>query len=121
MPIDSTLRAELAAIRTIDMTTFGRTSGLPRRVEIWWFHTEDRFIVTGTPGPRHWLANLRADPRLIVHANGATFEAQAVEITDQAFRERFFRTADPEISWYSTQAELDVLVTQAPMIEVLFP
>jgi hypothetical protein len=27
---------------------------------------------------------------------------------------------DPEVSWYRTQAELDRLVADAPMIEVLF-
>ena len=42
----------LASHRTIDLTTFGRRSGLPRRIEIWWFQVDDRFVITGTPGRR---------------------------------------------------------------------
>ncbi|MEX2322330.1 MAG: nitroreductase/quinone reductase family protein [Acidimicrobiia bacterium] len=60
----------LAALRTIDLTTYGRRSGLPRRIEIWWFHVDGRFIVTGTPGKRDWLANVTARPEVIIHAGG---------------------------------------------------
>ena len=55
------------AERTIDMTTTGRHSGLPRRIEMWLQHVDGRWYVTGLPGRRDWYANLRADPRLVVH------------------------------------------------------
>jgi hypothetical protein len=68
--VDGDREAALAAVRTIEITTTGRRSGRPARVEIWWFHFENRFIITGTPGRRDWLANLEADPRIVVHALG---------------------------------------------------
>ena len=98
----------LAAQRTIDLTTYGRSSGLARRIEIWWFHVDGRFIVTGTPGKRDWLANVIARPEVIIHASGMDIPTTARPITD------------PEVSWYRTRAELDRLVADAPMIEVLF-
>ena len=68
---------KLAAHQTIHITTTGRRSGLPRRVEIWWFRVDGRFIITGTPGRRDWVANLRADPRLTLHVAGRDLEATA--------------------------------------------
>lgn len=106
----------LSQIRTIDLTTFGRRSGLARRIEIWWFYFEERFVVTGTPGRRDWLANVIADPRVVVHALGMEFDGVASLIDDEGFRRRFFTRA--ETSWYSSQAQLDRLVATAPMIEV---
>jgi deazaflavin-dependent oxidoreductase (nitroreductase family) len=106
----------LAAVRTIDLTTFGRRSGLPRRIEIWWFHVDGRFVITGTPGRRDWLANVIANPKVVVHVDGHDLEGRASVIEDPGFRRRVF--SQPETRWYSSQAELDRLVAEAPMIEI---
>ena len=110
--------AELARHRTIDLTTTGRRSGRPSRIEIWWFHVDGRFVITGTPGPRDWFANVLADPRVTVHVPGHDVGATAVPITDEA--ERRAVMTHPETSWYASQAELDRLVAAAPMVEILF-
>ena len=68
---------ELARSATIDITTHGRTSGCPHRIEIWWFRVQGRFVITGTPGRRDWLDNLRADPRLMIHVNGIDIKVTA--------------------------------------------
>lgn len=116
--MDEATRDRLAGHRTVDMTTFGRKSGEPRTVEIWWFRFEDRFIVTGTPGRRDWLANVRADARVVIEVDGMRVEATASEVSDTEFRSRFFTSTDPR--WYRTQAGLDKLVDEAPMIVVEF-
>ena len=116
--MDELIRNRLERVRTIDVTTFGRRSGRPARIEIWWFSVDDRFIITGTPGPRDWYADVLADPRVIVHAVGGDHPARAVVIGDPEFRRHVFTR--PEISWYATQAELDDLIERAPMIEVVF-
>ena len=105
-----------ASVLTIDITTFGRKTGLPRRIEIWWFRVEGRFIITGTPGRRDWIANVMHDPRLIVHVDGQDIESEATPILDWEFRRKVF--TQPETSWYTTHEELDRLVRTAPMIEV---
>lgn len=109
---------QLAAHRTIDLTTVGRRSGAKRRIEIWWFRVGDRFIITGTPGPRGWLANVLEDPSITVHVGGEDIPARAIVITDQALRRQVF--THTSTSWYSSQAELDRLVAESPMIEVVF-
>jgi deazaflavin-dependent oxidoreductase (nitroreductase family) len=90
----STDPALAAAIRrvlrhghTIDITTAGRRSGEPRRIEIV-FHTFDgRLYISGMPSPRTraWLHNLRANPRFTFHLKQllkADLPATAREITD---------------------------------------
>jgi hypothetical protein len=42
-------------------------------------------------------------------------------VTDPAFRRRFFTHPGAEVAWYLTQAPLDELVDDAPMIEALLP
>ena len=118
MPSNQDLLAQLAVTRTIDLTTYGRRSKEARRIEIWWFHFEDRFVITGTPGRRDWLANVRANPSIIIHALGWDLTARAVEIGNADFRRRLF--SGSETRWYRTQTELDRLVMHAPMIEVIF-
>ncbi len=41
-------------------------------------------------------------------------------VQDGAFRARFFNQSNPEVHWYTSQAELAELVGAAPMIEVVF-
>jgi deazaflavin-dependent oxidoreductase (nitroreductase family) len=106
----------LASHRTIELSTTGRRTGKPRRIEIWWFRVDGRFIVTGTPGRRDWLANVIADPGVIVHVDGLDITARAVIVDDETFRRRFFTR--PATSWYADQAGLNRLVDTAPMVEV---
>ena len=66
MPLEPATLAMLRSTMTIDFTTIGRNSGQPRTIEIWWFHVDGRFIITGTPGTRDWLANIRANPAVVI-------------------------------------------------------
>ena len=109
---------QFALSTTVDITTTGRTSGLARRIEIWWFRVEGRFIITGTPGRRDWLANLRKNPQLIIHVNGLDIDAVASEMDDPEVRRDVF--TQQQTSWYTTQDQLDRLVAEAPMIELHF-
>lgn len=106
----------LARHRTVDLSTIGRRRGGWRRIEIWWFLFDEQLIITGTPGPRDWLANLRADPRLIIHTPEGDFPGSATEVVDPEFRRRFFENRQSR--WYSSQGGLEALVENAPMVEV---
>ncbi len=108
----------LASHRTIDITTTGRESAAPHRIEIWWFRVEGRFVITGTPGPRDWMANVLVNPQVIIHVGGDDLAATVVPVSDPEFRRRVF--TNPETSWYTSQAELERLVATAPMVEVIF-
>jgi deazaflavin-dependent oxidoreductase (nitroreductase family) len=108
--------AELAAIQTIDLTTWGRRSGRPVRIEIWWFHVGGRFIITGTPGPRDWYANVLANPSVIVHVPDGDLRGTARPVLDRRLRQQIF--LDEQTSWYRSQSPLDELVRSSPMVDV---
>jgi deazaflavin-dependent oxidoreductase (nitroreductase family) len=88
---DETAKA-LASDRVIDITTTGRKSGEPRRIEIWFHRLDGKYYITGTPGrPRDWYANLVAHPQFTFHLKEsatADLAATARPVTDPAEREK---------------------------------
>jgi deazaflavin-dependent oxidoreductase (nitroreductase family) len=115
------VRRELADDPTIDITTTGRRSGKSRRVEIWMLDVDGRFFITGTPGPRDWLANLLADPSLVVHLKRRAhldLDGRATVVTDPVTRQQVLEHLAAR--WYRGQSTLDDLVAAAPMVEVMF-
>ncbi len=116
--MDQTIRDALTRGGIIDITTVGRRSGEPRRIEIAFHAMDGRIYISGTPRPakRSWLANLEADPRLTFHLKGnvsADLPATARVITDEAERRRVL----PPIArlWKN---DLDLMVRESPLIEV---
>ena len=115
------VRAELEDDPTVDITTTGRQSGLPRRIEIWMLDVDGRFFITGTPGRRDWLANLHAEPSLTVHLKRhghVDLEAHATPVRDATTRRAVLDHLSAR--WYRRQAPIDLLVDTSPMVEVVF-
>ncbi len=57
----------------IDITTTGRRSGRPRRLEIVFHNMDGRIVISGMPWPgrtRAWIHNLEADPHITLHLKG---------------------------------------------------
>ena len=82
---------------------------------------DGRFFITGTPGPRDWLANLLADPRIVVHLKRRAHldvDGSAEAVTDPVLRRQVLEHLTAR--WYSSQSPLYELVATAPMVEVTF-
>jgi deazaflavin-dependent oxidoreductase (nitroreductase family) len=108
---------------TCDLSTVGRRSGRTRRVEIWYVVVDGRVVLTGTPGPRHWLANLRERPRGVLHLREPTSDVPvtAAEVTDRSARRRIAEQAWRLQRWYAQQPySIDDWVSGSPMV-VLIP
>jgi hypothetical protein len=121
--VDDGIKAALASDGTIDITTIGARSGLPRTTEIWFLHLEGRTFITGTPGPRAWYANLLAHERFTFHLKEsveADLEALAVPVLDDLTRRWVFSQPHAWNDWYRGEAAFDDLVADAPMVEVFF-
>jgi hypothetical protein len=79
--------------RTVDITTVGARTGLPRRLETWFYRVDDQLYLSGLPGPRSWPVNLRSHPRITLHLKHGVqvdLPAVATEITDESERRRVF-------------------------------
>jgi deazaflavin-dependent oxidoreductase (nitroreductase family) len=109
---------------TCDITTIGRKSGQPRRIEIWYFVVDQKVYITGTPGSRDWLANLQVQPQMIFHVKQgaqADLPAQAMIISDPKERERIMGAIRAQNSWFRAQNhDLAAWVVGSPLIEVVF-
>jgi len=106
---------------TIDITTTGRKSGKPRRLEIVFHNIDGRIYISGIPRPdkRDWLLNLEANPRFTFHLKGRTrgdLPATARVIDDEAERRRVL----PHVARAWRRNDLDAMVRHSPLIEVTF-
>lgn len=103
----------------MDITTIGRRSGRPRRIELVYHNVDGRILISGRPGfPRSWIANLRANPRFTFHLKRsirADLPATARVITDRDERERLL--APIAEAW---RMSLPVMVAGSPLVEVSF-
>jgi deazaflavin-dependent oxidoreductase (nitroreductase family) len=87
--LDPAVERAIENDRTIDITTVGRNSGEPRRIEIWRYRYDGRTFLSGSPGTRDWYANLLANPEFTYHLKGsaqADLPAVARLITEDAER-----------------------------------
>ncbi len=112
--------AALAMGGVVDITTRGRRSGEPRRIEIVFFNLGGRVVISGLPGKRGWYANLLADPQFTFHVKRgveADLPATARPITDQAERRALLT---PITRQWRREAQLDRFLADSPLVEVTF-
>jgi deazaflavin-dependent oxidoreductase (nitroreductase family) len=58
-----------------DITTTGRKSGEPRRIEIYFHQFDGQYYLTGRPGRRRdWEANIKANPQFTLHLTRGVIE-----------------------------------------------
>jgi deazaflavin-dependent oxidoreductase (nitroreductase family) len=118
---DAVIRRFLDRGGLIDITTTGRKTGRPRRLEIVFHNMDGRIVISGQPRvdrKRAWLLNLEADPHITLHLKGTVFAdltGTARIVTDPADRRAIaeWLVAGP---WPRMQA--DAMAAYSPMIEV---
>ena len=115
--------------RTIDITTTGRKTGLPRRIEIWFHRLGESWYLSTLPGQPHWAANLVANPRFTVHLkHGLTRDlpATAAPITDPTERRRVFTAIVDDMNQAHNPARirqpthLEDWMSGSPLLEIRF-
>lgn len=121
--MDPAIRQALNHSGVIDITTTGRQSRQPRRLEIVYHSFNGRVYISGMPRAdrrRSWLANLEADPHFTFHLKrgpAADLPATARTITDEAERREIFRRII-DTAWHNQ--DLETMVRHSPLIEVTF-
>lgn len=104
--------------RTIDITTTGRKSGEPRRLEIWFHNLEGRIFITGMPGRRSWYANLLENPGFTFHLKEsvrADLDATARAVTEPDERRDVFERLLGRLGYLD---RIDQWLADSPLVEV---
>jgi deazaflavin-dependent oxidoreductase (nitroreductase family) len=118
--MDDAIAEALTRGHTVDITTTGRRSGEPRRLEIVFHNFDGRIFISGVPSPRKrsWIANLEANPSFTFHLKGpgpsADLAATARVITDDAERREIL----PKVAQVWGRRDIDAMIAMSPLIEV---
>ena len=68
--MDAKVRDFLDSGGIADITTTGRATGEPRRIEIRIHNIDGQIYITGFPGKRSWYANMLSNPHFTIHIKG---------------------------------------------------
>ena len=118
--MDESIRRALSQSGVVDITTTGRRSGEPRRIEIFLHAIAGHIYISGMPREdrkRRWLTNLEAEPRFTLHLKKdvvADLPATARVITDEAER----RAILTHVARAWRRTDVEVMVAHSPLIEV---
>lgn len=122
--------ASLLDERTVDIVTTGRRTGRSRVTEIWTTCLFGAVHICGTPNagrsdvdrqPRDWLANLLAEPKMILRLKQgveADLPATAEPVTDPEERRRIL--SQPSTEYYRDAISLDAAVAASPIVRLTF-
>jgi deazaflavin-dependent oxidoreductase (nitroreductase family) len=116
--MDDDVKQALQVDRTIDITTTGRKTGNPRRIEIWFHNLAGRLYITGTPGSRDWYSNLLANPDFTFHLKRSTradLKARATPILDKDQRREIIAGIHRKLDG---SRDLNAWVEGSPLVEV---
>src|ERR1700730_9180670 len=118
--LDDKVREGLSRpVSRVDITTTGRKSGQPRRIEMVLHNIDGKLYISGQPYPkrRGWLSNLEAHPQFTLHLTRgvrADPPASAREITHL----KEGRQVVEGVARHWQRHDADTMVSQSPLIEV---
>jgi deazaflavin-dependent oxidoreductase (nitroreductase family) len=117
MTVTDEARQALERQRTVEITTIGRRSGQPRRLETWRYRAAGRYWLTGSPGSRDWYANVVANPRFTLHLQDLDLEVRGRPVTDPGERSRILGEIVPALDWGGS---LESWLAGSPLVEIEF-
>lgn len=118
--MDKNITRALETDRLVDITTTGRKTGQPHRIEIWLHYFEGRIYLCGSPNQKKdWYANLCTNPQFTYHFKESIsldVPASARLVHDSQQRRKVLAYI---ISRQSEPQNLEHWVRHARLVEVL--
>jgi len=90
----------IASQHTLVLTHYGRKSGKPYDVIIWFVVEGDRMFLGTANKSRNWVKNVMAKPNVVIKAGGENFIATVREITDTSMRDHVMNLVQSKY-WYA--------------------
>ena len=101
-----------------DITTQGRLTGNPHKIEIAFHDIDGEVYISGMPGKRDWYANVVANPEMTFHLKQSIrldIPADAVPILDPEDRRQLLTQI---VMKWNRVDDLDSFVEGSPLIRV---
>ena len=92
--------AKIASLHSIALTHYGRKSGKPYDVVIWFVTEGDRMFLGTANKSRNWVRNVMAKPNVVIKAGAENFIATVREITEPALRDHVMSLVQMKY-WYA--------------------
>jgi deazaflavin-dependent oxidoreductase (nitroreductase family) len=119
--MDAQVQHALQQGGVIDITTRGRKTGQPHRIEIRFHHIEGQVYITGRPPRRRdWYANLLVHPEFTFHLKEnlqADVSAKATPILEKAQRRAIITAIHQKRGVYH---DVEAWVEHSPLVAVDF-
>ena len=121
--LDRNVRDALSMDMVVDITTIGRRTGDPRRIEIWCHLMDGHLYLAASPGPRSWYANLYANPEVILHLKDdvkADIPVRARPITSETERRDVFTRLSEQSAFRQGQGlDVETWVRGSKLVELV--
>src|SRR6202162_3841099 len=78
----------VAGKQTTTLTHYGRKTGKPHEVTIWFVLDDDKLYIGTANVNRQWVRNVQKTPKIRLSIGGETFDGNARFLTDRAEHER---------------------------------
>lgn len=121
--LDQNIQDALSIDMVVDITTTGRRSGDPRRIEIWCHLMDGQLYLAASPGPRSWYANLYANPNVTLHLKDdvkADIPVRACPITAEAERRDVFTRLSAQSAFRQGQGlDVETWVRGSKLVELI--
>jgi deazaflavin-dependent oxidoreductase (nitroreductase family) len=92
--------AKIAPLSTLTLTHYGRKSGKPYDVVIWFVIEGQRMFLGTANKSRNWVRNIMVKPNVIIKAGTETFNATVSEITEASQRDHVMTLVQRKY-WYA--------------------
>ncbi|MGB3551915.1 MAG: nitroreductase family deazaflavin-dependent oxidoreductase [Candidatus Binatus sp.] len=86
--------------QTLRLTHYGRKSGRPYEVTIWYMVDDDRLYLASANGARNWVRNVKARPAISLRVGDEVFNGDVRVITDKQEREKVSGLVERKY-WYA--------------------
>lgn len=121
--LDQNIRDALSIDMVVDITTTGRRTGDPRRIEIWCHLMDGQLYLAASPGPRSWYANLYANPQVTLHLKDDVkidIPVRARPITGEAERRDVFTRLSAQSAFRQGQGlDVETWVCGSKLVELI--
>jgi deazaflavin-dependent oxidoreductase (nitroreductase family) len=119
VPMDADALARLKRLarkQTLILTHYGRKSGKPYEVKIWFAVDGDRVFIGTANVQRQWVRNVQKNPRIKLSVGGEKFEAEARFLGAPAERDRALAAMGRKYWMYSPVFAIGKMLTSVGLM-----